>query len=334
MDALKLEYNDHLDAFGLRSVLLRELALEDDYQKHVRKVLKGVTHRDRTADYESPLAFCGGATAAETALDKVSQMVRTAAQRANLPPRQVFCGLWPSGTFQARSILGSHGGLIQFDVGLWFYLRFACQQVVRSLAAITGSERLWGPDPPAENSGRILHGYLDDYIRDGGFLRERTRLFVMRGPREAFRRDLNFLSISYVIAHEYGHIVADEPGACSPVASTWSEESETTSQRREYEADMCAFRILHEPQFSTNRLAAAMAPVLVLLVHAFALRTQATVGRTMPNWTHLAPEVRAYFALLQMAPENSPTHTASERFRQWLWKALDLEALFRTGQPD
>lgn len=313
-------YADLLDGFYLRERIDKELEFEQDYLKHVRELLAS-THADVDADYSRPFSFGGGKTSPEivlsTLLDHVQDCVGI--------KRPVHCGLWPSGELGARTRRQGDATVILVDVGLWFYLRFACQQVALALETITARPEPWGADDASKDPGDSLRDYLHRYVSGESNLRDATRLTVLAGPRETLRRDLNSAALLYVVAHEYSHAISSN---AELKTVTWSERNELASQRLENDADQLAANVLGVTMLTSGPLAAVLGPVLTLYLQGFALRTEQANGRDPVNWTHLAPEIRVA-TMQQMMTMKHPMHErVATRFQEWLWARLQYNEIF------
>lgn len=321
----KIFYEDLLDGFELRERIDKELEFEQDYLNHVRKLLAvAQVDADVDADYSRPFSFSGGKVSPEVVLSALLDQVQDCVGIK----RPVHCGLWPSGELGARTRRHGDTAIILVDVGLWFYLRFACQQVTLALEAITARPEQWGPDDASKDPGGLLRDYLHRYISGESNLRDSTRLTLLAGPRETLRRDLNRAALLYVVAHEYSHAISSDAELKTVV---WSERNELASQAVENNADQLAANVLGATTFTSGPLAAVLGPVLTLCLQAFALRTQQANGLDPVNWTHLAPEIRAEIVQSMLITKHPMHEAVAIRFREWLWARLQYEELWGQG---
>lgn len=334
MDALEQAYEEYLDVFGLRAALQRELELEDDYQEHVQGILRRADREYLASRYRGSTAFCGGGTAAEAVLRQLADSMPGAALSVGLPGRRIYCGLVPAGDFSVTTKKVPAGGIVLFDVALWFFLRLASQAVASALGAVTGSSE-WGPDnqggvPP----GLRLRERLDGYLRFGEPLRQDTWIQVMQGPRDDFRRALNLAALAWILGHEYGHLL--QPDQAPPPECPDSRSAELGSSVNELAADRCADRLVRSSAIGVDPLAAASASTVVLAIQAFALRTNHALGRREPCRANDVPEIRTTMSLeaIGAAAETRKSYEAATRLRKWLWTELGTELMFRDDVPE
>jgi len=323
-EVLRKRYDELIEAFDMRLRLEQELALEDDYQSRVQATLLNAGLNELHDQYDLPLAFSGGGVAGQLVLSGIADnLVAGSSEGTGAAP--FFAGFWPSGDFGTTTMRVDEGAVVVVDMGLWFAVRFACQQVARQLTTITGATNPWGPDAD-DKAGEELREWLDRYVSDGVGLRDGTHLYLMRGPREDFRRELNLAAIYYVIAHESGHVVHAIP---LPASAGWSEQAEVKSQWAESQADKVAFGALTRPPCSLSPLSAVMGPMLVLTIQGFALRRRIAAGDQPMHWTHWAPELRAFAAQAFLTEVNPALKPYAQAFQQWLWACLNYEQLWR-----
>jgi hypothetical protein len=297
MDDLERDYHDYLDAFDLRTQLERELNLEDEYSNVVARILGDAGLRDLTARYSHPMSFSGGSDAPAVVFAAITDgFFVSPAEKFGMPVRPYFCGLVPSGRLSALTKLTSSGGLTFFDMGLWFYIRFACQQVALELFRLTGQEK-WGTEGDRAGSIASLVDGLTRYASGVDTLRTNTHVFVINGRREAFRRALTLTCIAWVMAHEYAHMgIAAQPDLYpGGHQEQWSEQTEMSKFRLELEADQRASRLVAAalPEMPDGALLVELAGILVLFLQALVQHTEVIAGVDAPTWTHPAPELRA-----------------------------------------
>ena len=353
LNTLEQQYEVHLDRLGLRRRLEQELALEDDYAAHVHSLVGEAGLEDQRDFYQGPEACYGGGSAAQLILRRLASDMPVQAQQVKavsipskdqqyevkaftIPAREIFCGLVPNGDLGVVTEPHPSGGVIYFDVSLWFFLRFASQQVASALASIT-DDPFWGADNNEPNPGVVLGDYLDGYVRRGRPLRGDTRLRVMRGQRELFRRDLNRACVAWTIAHEYGLLVAaaTEPETKYVSPPGGNEEAEVLNEWKENQADLCACSIVQPSILLAMPLACMMAPTLVLSMQAFILKTSHKEGIFGQLSPHLDPEIRACAAAHIAFPGYVESiQKQGERFRVWLWDALGTEQMYKEDVPD
>jgi hypothetical protein len=345
---LKRHYRRSLHEIAGKEEQLRlEEALEDEYREAVERILCNAGAQAHLPHFTGPLSFSGGADDLERLMQIAAARVSQAAVTTGFPAIPLYCALWPDRHMNARSVSVSGGTIAYVNTGLLVMLRIACQYVASSLGTLYGAES-WGADRKSQEqvSTELLvriHNY-----RRGIDPRTGERVKVLRGPREKMRRQLNYLAIAYVIAHELGHALASKYDAhlfpeadegadgerdpahlsVAGVRAPRTEEDEVGSGRREWLADWIALRIMETPPLAKGGLSkvSVMAPSLVMGLQAALWWKDRREGSTEFGWSHPLPEMRMWSPLLKMAPdEDSQVHREGRRFLEWLTEVLYLD---------
>jgi hypothetical protein len=325
--ALEGRYDRLLESVvGQRTRLSQELAIEDEYEQVVEKIIGDARADDELEFYRGPDAFAGGARNLELVLSGVHDMVADAAAAARLDPGPFICRLWPDPALNARAVRTEAGGVVLINTGLLVFLRLAAQFTAGSMAAITGKADEWGPDaePPEVMTDQFIDR-LRKY-RAGMDVRQQLIVEVIRGPREAFRRLLNHFGVVYIVAHEVGHLVdkaedATESLSLSAAVGPISEQDEVASQYYEMQADLTAYKIMREPPVGAPEPPAvvAMGPMLVSGIQSALWWMDRAGGSQDFGWSHPAPDVRIGGAVFELAPETRPRqHEIARQFATWM----------------
>ena len=195
------------DTPGMDEQFKVEMRLEDEYHAIIRSIIDEAGADAELSFYEGPWACTGGAKAGWDLLHIAAAQVRQAAISTGLPGLPLMVGIWPEKQMNARSVEVDGGVIAYVNSGLLVMLRMACHSVVSSLEAIDGAKH-WGPDQ--ESQEELSAAFLSrmDAYRAGVDPRVDSSVSVICGEREMFRRQLNYLGIAYVVAHEYGHALA------------------------------------------------------------------------------------------------------------------------------
>ena len=332
------------DTPGMEERFETEMRLEDEYHAIVRSIIHDANADAELAFYEGPEAFTGGAKAGWDLLHMIASQVQQAAINTGLPGLPLMVGIWPDPQMNARSVEIDGGVLAYINTGLLVMLRMACQYVVSSLQAIDGAEH-WGPD--AESQEKLSTAFLSriDAYRAGEDPRVKSTVRVIRGERELFRRQLNYLGIVYVVAHEYGHALARryvdyfwptaqhetprDPPALSvkSLMQPRSEEEEVSSGWYETLADSIAFRIMSTPPLIGEGLSVAtlMAPSVVMGMQSALWWKDRAEGKDEFAWTHPLPDLRMWEPISVLAPDDeSMLSRQGHVFLDWLVPFLRL----------
>lgn len=332
------------DTPGMEEHFETEMRLEDEYHAIVRSIIHDAGADAELAFYEGPEAFTGGAKAGWDLLHMIASQVRRAAINTGLPGLPLMVGIWPDAQMNARSVEIDGGVLAYVNTGLLVMLRMACQYVASSLQAIDGAKH-WGPD--AESQENLSTAFLSriDAYRAGVDPRVKSTVRVMRGEREMFRRQLNYVGIVYVVAHEYGHALArryvdyfwptaqreaprDPPTlSVQSLMQPRSEEEEAGSGWYETLADLIAFRIMSTPPLIGEAISVVtlIAPSVVMGMQSALWWKDRAEGKDEFAWTHPLPDLRMRAPILELAPdEESMLSRQGHVFLEWLVPFLRL----------
>lgn len=330
---LKRYYEESLESVeGMRERLVQEFALEDEFQEFVYSIIRRAGEAKLLNAYSKRMSFSGGSKNLIAMLDLAAKEVAEAATASGVGSVQFYCGLWPDWRLNAREVRVGDGAVIYVNTGLLVMIRMAAQFVAASLQAITGSQE-YGPDheAPPVISEQIV-GMLQKY-RNGIDVRMQSPVMVMRGPREVFRRQLNYLAVAYVIAHELGHVLAPleagpETLSIPGILRAPSEKEEMASYLGELHRDEIAYRILTAPPLSQGQLAVVtpMAPIMVSGLQSGLWWMDRAAGSQDFGWSHPAPDIRMTAAFSTLAPQSqAAVYSVAKRFTDWLTEVLQIK---------
>jgi hypothetical protein len=326
--------------------LWRELQTENEYQQAVLKIVREAGFKDSTPAYSGWDAFSGGAENVVTMLETVSAEVYQSAKKAGLVVPPILCALWPDSSLNARSILRPYGGLVLVNSGLLAAIRIFIQYVAQSLDRILGTT-LSEHDPRSTSQvSAELSAMIDRYLH-GVDVRVGSRVSVIRGWREDFRRKANYAAIGYVVGHEVGHLSRNRPGrggwsddnqdfqrgmnalSIADLLMPRSEQDAVATHTAEAFADHNSFRILRNPPLGGDSdlgFAQVVGPMSVLALLAGVWWKQAAHTDADLDWVHPYPESRMWNVKeLLAAPPSKVKELAAESPRREILDAPPTE---------
>ena len=328
------------DVAGQREALANQCSLEDEYLVHVADIVRPQLSDAAVAAYGKPMAFSGGGDAMTAILMQAAAEVQAAASTAGRSV-DIVCAAWPDSAWNAFVVRDGDGGVVFFTSGLFVALRSLCQYVALALEDITGGKEA-GTDRRTRDEIATFVTSLVDRQHANLDIRAPTHLFVFSGVREVFRRQLNYLCLAYVIAHELGHLAEQLPPEAPVQALSLgllrqpkSEQHELGSQAGELAADRVACDLLsHAPLAATPLLPISVyAPMLVLGLQTALWWCDRASGSPDYGWSHPAPDIRLYGVVLELTAEApEPLRAAVDRFRIWLYAVFGIDELMKKAR--
>lgn len=199
-----------------------------------------------------PGAFLDGTVPMNVLIAPLAREIEEAAREWSMSlPLPVYCGVFPTGEFNAVAMPVDGGALLLINEGL-MYLIYQCMEVWGLRASIpSGSAKEEGLEPMISNEQAIaaIADAVYAYLFEGSSARA-PQLPMIGGIRGFYLTMLAASIIKFVVAHEYGHAYAGHlcaekavrkilpGGEVNLIPKDWAEE---------YRADILAMRLLVPP---------------------------------------------------------------------------------------
>ncbi|MBI2480664.1 MAG: hypothetical protein HYV60_19175 [Planctomycetia bacterium] len=185
-------------------------------------------------------------------LDRVSKSVESFVRARSLDlPQAVFVGEWPFGELQAtvERIATGHGMLVLVNRGLIAFVYHFAKIFTNSLSLFRLDDQssvgdligLPASNWTMENTVDALSEALAAYVAEG-HVGAAPRIPLKDVRRAMFGLAIATWAESFVVAHEYGHVLAEDLGPSCAVGTPKAEPI-GESQRRESQADLTALNL-------------------------------------------------------------------------------------------
>jgi hypothetical protein len=296
--------------------LKEELDLEDTHRDNISNaLLEGHAPEEILASYNAWNAFAGGAANLLTIIERSTEDVRAAASTTGADVPEIYAGIWPERSLNAQTLRTQFGGVILIDTGLLAALNVFLDAVARSLGHIFRDPQ-FGSDVSSQEQVANILDWLLIKCQAGIDVRFQSDSVLSSGPREQFRRQMNWAAVCYIVAHEAGHVANSRPwrggwlddnqlfqvGRGTPHPT--NEVDVVSAGASENIADSIACRILRQPPLCTSDepfLAQAFGAISVLALQNAIFWRRAAVTNDRLGWTHPYPEGRMYGLRLDLA---------------------------------
>lgn len=308
-------YGARTEVPQVKEKLADELRVEDERRDRVVRILAGAGADEKTlASFADWSAFSGGADNLQASVRHATADVVAAAASTGAEVPEMYCGLWPDRSLNARTLRTEFGGVVLVNTGLLTALNVFLDAVARSLGHLFGP--LYGQDDESQDRIARMLDWLMIKHQAGIDVRYQSQVLVMGGPREQFRRKMTWAALCYVIAHEAGHLARSRP-----CRGGWRDDNQlfqlfqvpeqpgsefdvTDAARSEEVSDTIACRILRRPPLRESHqpsLTQTVGAISVLALQNAAFWRKAALTDEPLGWTHPYPEGRMYGLIVGLA---------------------------------
>ncbi|MEO8494203.1 MAG: hypothetical protein ABI614_03975, partial [Planctomycetota bacterium] len=242
----------------------RRAAIRAEYESRIKDI--GYTPPTLDADERRKLyeeaqragvadAFAIGSDVSsyQEVLDRVSKSIESFIKVRGLKlPQAVFVGEWPFGKLQAtvERIATGDGMLVLVNAGLIAFVYQVAKIFTNSLSLFRLDDQssvgdlmgLPASNWTMENTVDALSESLAAYVGEG-YVGAAPRIPLEDATRAMFGLEIATWAENFVVAHEYGHVLAEDFGTSYAVENLSGSEPIGESQRREVQADLTALNL-------------------------------------------------------------------------------------------